>query len=197
MAPDISASWRAAWDRPDLLNPDGSIKGYLSTQVLKHPDRKVTRISSSKKTVNVRAEPLIADNVIFDLPVESEVTVSGEGEFRKLERINQYVHFDTLDGAIEPAASDQVVVLDEPIAIKAGDLIGHLGLYQDGGASEPEKKLHLETFSGDDVEAFIDDSRDWAQRLPEKDRTWLKLAKGTPVVPPEGNATRGTIAGVE
>jgi predicted chitinase len=172
-----------------LLNPDGSIKGYLSTQVLKHPDRKVTRISSSKKTVNVRAEPLIADNVIFDLPVESEVTVSGEGEFRKLERINQYVHFDTLDGAIEPAASDQVVVLDEPIAIKAGDLIGHLGLYQDGGASEPEKKLHLETFSGDDVEAFIDDSRDWALLLPKKDRTWLKLAKGTPVVPPEGNTT--------
>jgi hypothetical protein len=38
-------------------------------------------------------------------------------------------------------------------------LIGHVGLYQDGGASQPEKKLHLETFSGDDVEAFIDASR--------------------------------------
>ena len=99
------------------------------------------------------------------------------------------MHFDTLEGAIEPLASDQVVVLDEPVAIKAGDLIGHLGLYQDGGANQPEKKLHLETFSGDDVEAFIDASRAWAQRLPEKDRTWLKLAKGTPVVPPEGNTT--------
>ncbi|MGX1084267.1 hypothetical protein [Pseudomonas sp. AP3_22 TE3818] len=173
-----------------LLNPDGSIKGYLSTQVLKHPDRKETRISSSKKLVNVRAEPVIsADNVIFDLPVDSEVAVSGEGEFRKLERINQYVHFDSLEGAIEPVAADQVVVLDEPMAIKAGDLIGHLGLYQDGDANQPEKKLHLETFSGDDVEAFIEASRLWAKRLPEKDRTWLKLAKGTPVVPPEGNTT--------
>jgi GH24 family phage-related lysozyme (muramidase) len=174
----------------NLLNPDGSIKGYLSTQVLKHPDRKETRISSSKKLVNVRAEPVIsADNVIFDLPVDSEVAVSGEGEFRKLERINQYVHFDSLESAIEPVATDQVVVLDQPVAIKAGDLIGHLGLYQDGGANQPDKRLHLETFSGDDVEVFIEASRLWAQRLPEKDRTWLKLAKGTPVVPPEGNTT--------
>ncbi|MNO82955.1 hypothetical protein D3C76_742430 [compost metagenome] len=172
-----------------LLNPDGSIKGYLSTQVLKHPDRKETRISSSKRTVNVRAEPVIADNVMFDLPVESEVTVSGEGEFRKLERINQYVHFDLLEGAIEPVATDQIVVLDQPVAIKAGDLIGHLGLYQDAGVNHPDEKLHLETFSGDDVEAFIEASREWAKRLPEKDRTWLKLPIGTPVVPPEGNNT--------
>ncbi len=172
-----------------LLNPDGSIKGYLSTQVLKHPDRKETRISSSKKTVNVRSEPVITDNVMFDLPVESEVTVSGEGEFRKLERINQYVHFDSLEGAIEPVATDQIVVLDQPVAIKAGDLIGHLGLYQDAGVNHPDEKLHLETFSGDDVEAFIDASREWAERLPEKDRTWLKLPIGTPVVPPEGNNT--------
>ncbi|MCP2020797.1 UNVERIFIED_ORG: putative chitinase [Pseudomonas reinekei] len=173
-----------------LLNPDGSIKGYLSIKVLQNPDRNKTRIKSSKKTVNVRAEPLIsADNVIFNLPVESEVTVSGEGEFRKLERINEYVHFDSLESAIEPVATDQVVVLDQPVAIKAGDLIGHLGLYQDGDANQPEKKLHLETFSGDDVEAFIEASRLWAKRLPEKDRTWLKLAKGTPVVPPEGNTT--------
>ncbi len=174
-----------------LLNPDGSIKGYLSTRVLRHPNLEKTRISSTKKLVNVRAEPVISDpdNVIFNLAAESEVTVSGEGEFRKLERINQYVHFDSLDGAIEPLATDQVVVLDEPVAIKAGDLIGHLGLYQDGDANQPEKKLHLETFSGDDVEAFIDASRAWAQRLPEKDRTWLKFAKGTPVVAPEGNTT--------
>jgi predicted chitinase len=158
--------------------------------VLKHPDHKETRISSSKKLVNVRAEPVIsADNVIFDLPVDSEVAVSGEGEFRKLEHINQYVHFDSLESAIEPVATDQVVVLDQPVAIKAGDLIGHLGLYQDGGANQPDKRLHLETFSGDDVEVFIEASRLWAKRLPEKDRTWLKLAKGTPVVPPEGNAT--------
>ncbi|MNF56657.1 hypothetical protein D3C84_381550 [compost metagenome] len=97
--------------------------------------------------------------------------------------------FDSLEGAIEPVATDQIVVLDQPVAIKAGDLIGHLGLYQDAGVNHPDEKLHLETFSGDDVEAFIDASREWAKRLPEKDRTWLKLPIGTPVVPPEGNNT--------
>jgi predicted chitinase len=90
---------------------------------------------------------------------------------------------------LEPLATDRIVVLDTPVAIKAGDLIGHLGLYQDSDADQPEKKLHLETFSGDDVEAFIEASRAWAERLPEKDRTWLKLAKGTPVVAPEGHTT--------
>ncbi|MBV7549916.1 hypothetical protein KW849_26905 [Pseudomonas sp. PDM26] len=68
-------------------------------------------------------------------------------------------------------------------------MIGHLGLYQDGGVNQPDEKLHLETFSGDDVEAFIDASREWAKRLPEKDRSWLKFPMGTPVVPLEGNTT--------
>ncbi|WP_223592196.1 glycoside hydrolase family 19 protein [Pseudomonas sp. A-R-19] len=174
-----------------LLSPDGSINGYIAARLLFHPNAKETRISSSRGAVNVRSEPVIsdADNVIFELPVESEVTVSGAGEFRKLERINQYVLFDSLEGAIEPVATDQIVVLDQPVAIKAGDLIGHLGLYQDAGVNHPDEKLHLETFSGDDVEAFIDASREWAERLLEKDRTWLKLPIGTPVVPPERNNT--------
>ncbi|MBV7550695.1 hypothetical protein KW849_31000, partial [Pseudomonas sp. PDM26] len=100
-----------------LLNPDGSINGYVATRLLIHPDGKETRVSSSTRLVNVRAEPVIADsdNVIFELPVDSQVTVSGEGEFRKLERINQYVHFDALEGAIEPVATDQIVVLEQPV----------------------------------------------------------------------------------
>ncbi|VVO36423.1 hypothetical protein PS691_05357 [Pseudomonas fluorescens] len=92
------------------------------------------------------------------------------------------MHFKSLQGALEPLAHDRVVVLDQPLAIKAGELIGHLGLYQDGGAERPEKKLHLEVFSGDDVDIFIEASRAWAQRLPADSKTWLKLAKGTAVV---------------
>jgi hypothetical protein len=180
-----------------LLNPDGSIQGYVATRVLLHPEAKETRVNSSKGIikVNVRAEPVISDsdNVIFELPVDSQVTVSGAGEFRKLERIVQYVQFDSLEGAIEPVATDQIVVLDQPVAIMAGDLIGHLGQYQRGSAELPQEQLHLETFSGDDVEAFIDASREWVKRLPEKDKTWLKLPVGTPVVPSEGNHTAGLL----
>ncbi|MGH8451668.1 hypothetical protein [Pseudomonas sp.] len=80
-------------------------------------------------------------------------------------------------------ATDGVVVLQAPVAIRAADLIGHIGLYQCGDAKKPERKLHLEVFSADDVEGFLDASRAWAQQLPASDKTWLKLAAGTAVVP--------------
>jgi predicted chitinase len=73
-------------------------------------------------------------------------------------------------------------VLDQPFPIKAGDLIGHIGEYQGGNAEHPEKKLHLEVFSADHVEPFIEASRAWAQRLPAASKTWLKFSKGTAVV---------------
>ena len=178
----------------ELLNADGSIKGYIAARVLSDQDRKETRVQSSQPKVYVRSSPVITkDNVIFQLPTGSDITVSGTGEFRKLERVNQYVKFDALENAIEPVAVDQVVVLGTPVAVKAGDLIGHLGLYHDNGTGLLEERLHLETFSGDDVELFIEASRAWAKRLPEKDKTWLKLAVGTPVVSPEGNLTAGQL----
>jgi hypothetical protein len=74
------------------------------------------------------------------------------------------------------------VVLDTPVAIQAGALIGHLGDYHSEGAERPEKKLHLETFSEQDMDVFLVASRAWAQRLPASERTWLKLAKGTAVM---------------
>jgi predicted chitinase len=73
-------------------------------------------------------------------------------------------------------------VLEKPVPIKAGDLIGHIGFYQDCYAERPEQKLHLEVFSGDDVTSFIAASRAWAKRLPASSKIWLKLAKGTAVV---------------
>ena len=166
-----------------LINADGSIAGYLATSLLQPVAGNEYRVTSSKEWVNVRAEPSVTSQVLVELPVGTVVRVSGEGDFRKLERVNQYVHFDSLEGAPEPLALDRVVVLDTPVPIKAGALIGHLGQYQDGGADQPEEKLHLEVFSNDDVDLFIEDSRDWAQRLSEKTKTWLKLAKGTAVVP--------------
>ncbi|MBT2337749.1 hypothetical protein J7E36_01095 [Pseudomonas fluorescens] len=60
-------------------------------------------------------------------------------------------------------------------------MIGHIGVYQDCGADHPEAKLHLEVFSAQDAQAFLTSSRAWAKRLPAREKTWLKLAKGTPV----------------
>jgi predicted chitinase len=172
-----------------LSNADGSLRGYLASQFLQSVVNGQHRIETARGALKVRLEASLHSEQISELPKDTIVTVSGEGEFCKLERVTQWVRFAALHSVLEPLATDRIVVLDTPVAIKAGDLIGHLGLYQDSDADQPEKKLHLETFSGDDVEAFIEASRAWAQCLPEKDRTWLKLAKGTPVVAPERNTT--------
>ncbi len=117
-----------------------------------------------------------------DLPKGAQVEISGEGEFRKLERVAQFVHFDSLQALPVPRAFDEICVLDKPLPIKAGALIGHIGQYQDYAAIHPEQKLHLEVFSDGDVGRFIAECRIWEKGLPAKDRTWLKLAKGTVVV---------------
>jgi hypothetical protein len=117
-----------------------------------------------------------------DLPKGTHVKISGEGELRKLERIAQFVHYDSLQALPVPKAYDEIYVLDKPFPIKAGALIGHVGQYQDYAAAQPERKLHLEVFSDDDVERFFAQCRSWEKELPAKDKTWLKLAKGTAVV---------------
>lgn len=165
---------------PDLLKgTDGSLRGYLSFDKLEPIAGGEYCIKAT--SLNVLEEANASSRVITGLPIGTEVTVSGEGEFRKLERVNQYVHFKSLERGREPM-SDRIVVLDQPVSIKAGELIGHIGEYQDSGAERPEKKLHLEVFSSDEVETFIKASRAWAQRLPATGKTWLKLAKGTTVV---------------
>ncbi|MCK3840365.1 MULTISPECIES: SH3 domain-containing protein [Pseudomonas] len=166
---------------PEFLKAaDGSLRGYLSIDFLEPMATDDYRVKGDP-SLNVRAEASVGSTIIGTLPNGTEVTVSGEGPFRKLERVNQYVHFDSLEGAREPIA-DRIVVLDQPVAIKAGELIGHIGEYQDSKAEHPEKKLHLEVFSGDDVKAFIEGCQGWADLMPATDKTWLKLVKGTAVV---------------
>jgi predicted chitinase len=142
----------------------------------------------SETPLNVRAQPLVRKgNEIGTLYPGTEVTVSGTGRFRKLERVNQYVHFGSLQSsAAKPAALGSVVVLDKPVAIKAGDLIGHIGRYHEGAVDYPEKRLHLEVFSAGDVKMFLRLSRLWADKLPASSRTWLKLVKGTRVIAHQG-----------
>lgn len=166
---------------PDILKKaDGSLLGFLSVDYLVPVVGDEYRVKATS-SLRVRAEANTSSAVLMELPDGTEVTVSGEGPFRKLERVNQYVHFNSLEGAPEPLA-DRIVVLDQPFPIKAGDLIGHIGEYQSGNAEHPEKKLHLEVFSADHVEPFIEASRAWAQRLPAASKTWLKFSKGTAVV---------------
>ncbi|WP_313309356.1 hypothetical protein [Stutzerimonas nitrititolerans] len=77
----------------------------------------------------------------------------------------------------EPEATDQVVMLEQGIPIKAGELIGHPGIYQNHN-SAAQSLVHLEVFSCDDVPGFIGRSRAWASRLPDSQKTLLKVHKG-------------------
>jgi predicted chitinase len=90
-----------------------------------------------------------------------------------------YVYFDELDAQqSEPRDLGHVHLLPEPHAIKAGELIGHIGLYQNQGEGTAKPRLHLEVFSCEDVPAFIAKSRTLAASLPAEQKTLLKTHKG-------------------
>lgn len=162
-----------------LQNKDGSLLGYVDFDLLESVEGGEYRL---KNDLNVHVDPTAQSKAIGPkLPAGTQVKISGEGKFRKLEHVTQYVYFKSLQSLRVPQY-DGVHVLSEPLPIKAGELIGHIGWYQDYAADRPEQKLHLEVFSEDDVEKFIEDCRNWALNLPITSKTWLKLAKGTAVV---------------
>jgi hypothetical protein len=70
-----------------------------------------------------------------------------------------------------------VTLLPTPFPIKAGELIGHIGQYQNYDEATPRALLHLEVFSCDDVPAFITNSRARAASLPNSAKTLLKIHK--------------------
>lgn len=93
----------------------------------------------------------------------------------------------------EPKTKDAVCVLDKPMAIKAGELIGHLGQYQrhaDAGSiltAGDRPLVHIEVFSGEDVKVFIEKSRARAKELEPGKKTLLVVSKGTKLVVPAGS----------
>ncbi len=86
-------------------------------------------------------------------------------------------------GQPTPHSTDAVVVLPQPVRIKAGDVIGHVGMYQNASQGSPEALLHLEVFSCDDVPAFLAQSSAYGALLPEKQKTLLKVHKGAKLIP--------------
>ncbi|WP_286785760.1 MULTISPECIES: glycoside hydrolase family 19 protein [Pseudomonas] len=92
--------------------------------------------------------------------------------------IHGYVHFDSLQATRATPICGVVHLLDPPYPIKAGELIGHPGHYQNHNDGAPQSLLHLELFSCDDVPAFIAQSRALASALPAEQKTQLKIHKG-------------------
>ncbi|MDM8348536.1 hypothetical protein P8H27_06450 [Pseudomonas sp. sp1636] len=171
--------------------------GYKAKADLARPgfwDAVTYIVDTKDQGLNVRAEPNTNGTHLAVLAKGTQLTVSHpEGDYCKLlsivsgaaepaltpdseGKLPGFVAFKLLKAQHEPKAEDSVVVLDPGIAIKAGDLIGHLGTYQNhNGAAQP--LLHLEVFSCEDVPSFISQSQTWARSLPDTEKTLLKVHK--------------------
>jgi predicted chitinase len=103
-----------------------------------------------------------------------------------------YVYKAELDPTVEPdtGAIDKVYILPQPKLIAAGDLVGYLGEYQrysDASALPPvpmRPLLHLEIFTGDDIEGFIAKSRAYAAKLNESQKTQFSIEAGAQLCQP-------------
>ncbi|KAF1712007.1 hypothetical protein CSC70_00260 [Pseudoxanthomonas kalamensis DSM 18571] len=101
-----------------------------------------------------------------------------------------YVYKSELGAQSAPSSRDTVVVLETPHAIKAKDMIGHLGQFQRYKDTNPlassssRPLVHLEVFTGDDVQTFITQSRARAAQLDAKQKTLLKIDKGAVLAQP-------------
>lgn len=155
----------------------------------------VYTVNTRSGELNVRSEARRNASVVGKLSKGAQIRASGEGEFLKLEQVISgndepaltpgedgslpgYVSSSFLTAQSEPKAMGSVVLLDPPVPIKAGDLIGHVGKYQNQSDGSPQELLHLEVFSCEDVPAFISESRTWAQNLPVEEKTLLKIHAG-------------------
>ncbi|WP_246793373.1 hypothetical protein [Burkholderia perseverans] len=110
-----------------------------------------------------------------------------------------WVYLAELDKQLLPPTVDQVHVLPKPHKIAAGETVAYLGEYQRLAEARahhtlPPKLgerplLHVEVFTGDDLNAFITRSRARAQQLDPKARKLLLISKGAKLVQPSAADT--------
>ncbi|HWV10597.1 MAG TPA: SH3 domain-containing protein, partial [Pseudomonas sp.] len=173
-------------------------KDYRQDEKLERPafwGSNLYTVNTRSGELNVRAEARSNAAIVGKLSKGAQVRASGEGAFLKLEQVvsgntepaitpNEdgtlpgYVSASFLTAQAQPKTMGSVVVLEPPVPIKAGDLIGHVGKYQNQSDGSPQDLLHLEVFSCEDVPAFMEKSRAWAQNLPEEEKTLLKVHAG-------------------
>ncbi|MDP3817226.1 hypothetical protein [Pseudomonas sp.] len=161
-------------------------------------------LTLSHQGLNVRKEGKLTGTIIGVLPRGAKVKLGAESTvdsnyYKLLEVLDYkgvpalpngadgkplgYVYLSKLDAIPgEPKAKEAVYPLPTAYPIKAGELIGHLGQYQNHDDSTPKALLHLEVFSCEDVPAFIAKSRARASSLPATQKTLLKIHPDTKLI---------------
>jgi GH24 family phage-related lysozyme (muramidase) len=162
--------------------------------------------------LNIRAKPDSKSDRLGLLPRGARIEIGGRspnGKWGKIKRIVEgkiapvffgqevlpdastgWVYLGELDAEREPQVLDQIVALEKPYPIKAGELIGYLGEYQEYIDAQSVAKrgvrplLHLEVFSGDDVKTFVNKSRDYAKKASAPTSGLFVIEKGAKLVSP-------------
>lgn len=147
-------------------------------------------LGTPPKGLKIYKEGNASSKVIGLLPTGVKFSLEGDsGAYRKLKAITAgqdtapltancvqnvlgYVLFEDLEVTDKtPPPFDEVQLLDPAIDIKAGDLIGHIGQYQNFEDELPRPMLHLQVFTCEALPAFISQCRELAKDLPNEQKT--------------------------
>lgn len=209
------------WVFIEEMQPTSESDQFLVGELANDPEPSL----APEKGLNVRKAGRHGTPKIGLIPQGAAFSLEpGTGDYRKLKSIVEgldiaplsansvcniqgYVHLGSLQATRATPKLDQVHILANPHSINAGDLIGHIGLYQNHDDASPQHMLHLEVFSCEDVPSFISKSRAWAARLPAEQKSLLKVYKGASKLIPhrEGISASnppmlsdtGTMAGID
>jgi len=176
----------------------GQMKRLSGDQYLVGKDAK-DPLPGEQKGANIRSAYTNGQPIGF-LPAGTQIKLGDEqtpNKFRKLVEIVSgqstpmlspgadgklpgYVWLDSLEPKNEPKSPrGEVVPLTPTYKIRAGEVLGHVGKYQNHTDAAPKNLLHLEVFSCEDVKAFTELSKSKAASLPAAEKTLLKIQKNS------------------
>ncbi|WP_028620465.1 hypothetical protein [Pseudomonas sp. Ant30-3] len=94
-----------------------------------------------------------------------------------------FIWSDSLEPMSEPHSPlGSVISLSPSFKIKAGEVLGHIGKYQNQSDAAPRNLLHLEVFCCEDIQAFVTQSQSKAGALPTDQKNLMKVYKGTKLI---------------
>ena len=125
------------------------------------------------------------------------ITEVVEGTTYPAEVVGMYVYKGTttsregLDAITSPHATDSVYIPPEPIDIKAGDIVGHLGEYQRyldmdalAQCASGRPLAQVDVFTHEDLPAFVAQGRARDAQLEARQKTLLHIKPGAQLVQP-------------
>jgi hypothetical protein len=190
--------------------------------------------SNFAKSRGIRIRDENKKNIISMLPEGTQIKISGTKKPKNFVELievirdgnptiplpagKKYVYFGCLENIIRGKKYNEVVVLDKPFPIVAGDLVGHIGHNQDKAidkkkdkegnyidietlplaqgmkGSEFQPNLHVECFTCEDLPKYISQTQAEARKLADEDKTLLAISKGVKVLtlPSQADTTVGT-----